>query len=95
MAATDERAATTVVQGYVAPVDPVVERPVRELKAWGKVVVEPGASAAVVLEFGPDAFHHWDESRGSWTVQPGEYDVVIARSSSPADEHARIRLTLT
>ena len=95
IAATGARAATVVVQGYVAPIDPSVERPARELKAWAKLVVEPGASTVGVLEFGSDAFHHWDEASGAWTVDQGEYDLVIARSASPDDEHVRIRITLS
>ena len=93
--ATGDRATTAVVQGYIAPVDPPVERPARELKAWAKLEVEAGEAATAVLELGADAFHHWDDAAGAWTVASGEYDLVIARSSSPTDEHTRVRLTLT
>ena len=90
-----DRDATVVVQGYVAPIDPQVERPTRELKAWAKTVVTGGSSSAVQLSFGPDAFHHWDEAASDWTVAAGDYDIVIARSSAPDAEHARIRIALT
>jgi beta-glucosidase len=93
--ASSDRFATAVVQGYVAPIGPPVERPARELKAWAKVGVEPGESATAVLDLGIDAFHYWDEAAGGWAVAPGEYDLVIARSASPDDEHARVRITLT
>jgi beta-glucosidase len=91
--ATGERDATVVVQGYVAPIAPSAQRPPKELKVWAKAVVAAGTTSASVLEFGPDAFHHWDTATGSWVVEPGEYDLVIA---SAADrEHARIRITVT
>lgn len=93
--ASSDRAATAVVQGYVAPIGPPVERPARELKAWSKIQLGAGGSATAVLEFGTDAFHHWDEASGAWTVAAGEYDVVIARSASPEAEHARVRITVT
>jgi beta-glucosidase len=89
------RAATVVVQGYVAPISPPVERPIRELKAWAKTVVTAASATVVQLTFGPDAFHHWDEADNDWTVAPGDYDIVIAHSSAPDAEHARIRITLT
>ena len=41
--ASGDRRATVVVQGYVAAIDPKVERPAKELRAFAKVVVEPGA----------------------------------------------------
>ena len=93
--ATGDRTATAVVQGYISPIDPPVERPARELKAWAKVGVEPGDAATAVFELGADAFHHWDEATRAWVVAPGDYELVVARSSSPDDEHARIRITVT
>jgi beta-glucosidase len=89
-----DRSSTVVVQGYVAPVAPPVERPARELKAWAKTVVAPGSTTTIDLVFGPDAFHHWDEDGGGWTIAPGEYDIVVAHSSDPAAEHDRCRITI-
>jgi len=91
--ATGERDATVVVQGYVAPVAPSATRPPKELKAWAKSVVPAGASVDATLEFGPEAFHHWDTATAAWLVEPGDYDLVIA--SSAEAEHARIRITIT
>jgi beta-glucosidase len=82
-----------VVQGYVAPVAPSAQRPPKELKAWTKAVVAAGTTMPVTLEFGPDAFHHWDTATGSWLVEPGDYDIVVA--SSAACEHTRLRVTIT
>ncbi len=90
-----DRTATAVVQGYIAPIAAPVERPARELKAWAKVEVPTGESVTASFELGPDAFHHWDEATGAWAIATGEYDLVIARSASPHDEHGRIRITLT
>ena len=91
--ATGERDATAVVQGYVAPIAPRAQRPPKELKVWTKAVVTAGTTSALVLEFGRDAFHHWDTATGSWVVEPGEYDLVIASAADA--EHARIRITVT
>jgi beta-glucosidase len=91
--ATGERDATVVVQGYVAPVASSAKRPPKELKAWAKSVVAAGTTSESVLEFGPDAFHHWDTATAAWIVEPGRYDLVIA--SSAGVEHARIRITVT
>jgi beta-glucosidase len=90
-----DRDVTVVVQGYVAPINPTVERPARELKVWDKQVLSPTSTATVNLTLDSNAFHHWDEASNAWVVAAGEYDVVVARSSSPGDEHQRIRITLT
>jgi beta-glucosidase len=91
--ATSSRDATVVVQGYIAPIAPTATRPPKELRTWAKTVVAAGTTTDVTLEFGPDAFHHWDTATGSWLVEPGDYDIVVA--SSATSEHARLRVTLT
>ena len=87
------RDATVVVQGYVSPVAPSAVRPRKELKAWTKLVVAAGTTAGATVEFGPEAFHHWDTAAAGWTTEPGEYDLVIA--SSAELEHARIRISIS
>ena len=93
ISAIGDRDATIVVQGYVAPAAPSAVRPPKELKAWAKLVTPAGTTTNATLEFGPDAFHHWDTATAGWTIEPGEYDLVIA--SSAEVEHARVRLTVT
>lgn len=95
VANSGDRDVTVVVQCYVAPINPIVERPARELKVWGKQVLSPASNVLVNLTLDSNAFHHWDEAANAWAVAPGEYDVVIARSSSPDAEHQRIGITLT
>jgi beta-glucosidase len=90
--ASGGRAVTDVVQGYVAPIDPPCVRPPKELRAWSKVVVEPGATVDVTLRFGPEAFRRWDPAVGGWIVEPGEYDLVAAASAE--DERGRVRITI-
>jgi beta-glucosidase len=90
--AVGDRDATVVVQGYVAPVEPSALRPPKELKAWTKRVVPAGSTSSVGVEFGPDAFHHWDTATADWMIEPGDYDLVIA--SSAEAEHARVRVTV-
>ena len=90
--ASGDRDATVVVQGYVAPVAPAAVRPPKELKSWAKLVVPAGSTVDATLEFGAEAFHHWDVATAGWLIEPGDYDLVIAASAD--DEHARIRITV-
>jgi beta-glucosidase len=90
--ASGERDATVVVQGYVAPVAPPVEREAKALRTWQKTVVPAGARRAVELDFTPAAFRRWDAAQGGWVVDPGDYDLVIAASAG--DERARLRVAV-
>lgn len=91
--ATGDRDTTVVVQGYVAPVAPSAVRPPKELKSWAKLVIPAGSTVDARLQFGPEAFHHWDTATADWLIEPGDYDLVIGASAD--DEHARIRITIT
>ncbi len=54
-----ERRGAEVVQCYVAPREPRVVRPVKELAAFAKVWLDPGERATVSLELGERAFAYW------------------------------------
>jgi beta-glucosidase len=54
------RAGSHVVQIYVAPREPRVQRPPQELKAFAKVHLEPGRSTTVHFDLDARDFAHWD-----------------------------------
>jgi len=89
---TGDRDVTDVVQVYVRACDPPVERPVKELAAWRKVVTSPGTATLVAVELGPRAFRRWDDVTGGWVVDLGTYEVVVAASA--ADVRQRLPLTI-
>ena len=60
---------------------------------WAKVVVAAGETQQVELVFGPDAFRRWDAEAGGWTVDPGDYDLVIAASAT--DVRSVVRVTIS
>lgn len=77
---TGDRAADEVVQLYIRDVAGNVTRPVRELKGFRRIRLEPGESARVVFELDTDAlaFHGRDNSL---MVEPGEFRAWIGGSS--------------
>ncbi|KAF2836344.1 glycoside hydrolase family 3 protein [Patellaria atrata CBS 101060] len=71
-----------VVQVYIQPIEPSIQRPVRELKGFKKVFVVSGkAATATVSVDAKYAFSYWDESRDKWISEKGEYDILIGTSS--------------
>ncbi len=90
---TSDRAVTAVVQGYVAAIAPTVDRPAKELRAFAKLVVQPGTEVSAILTFDDRAFSRWDTDAAEWVVDHGEYDLVIAASAT--DERSRVRITIT
>ncbi len=78
---TGRRAGDEVVQLYVRPLSPRIDRPVRELKSFARVSLRPGESKIVTLTLGPNAFAYWDTKKHGWQTDPGAYALDIGASS--------------
>ena len=78
---TGNRAGAETIQLYVSDNKASVDRPVKELKAFEKVFLQPGESKEVTLTIGLDALSFYDESSGQWKAEPGIFDVLIGTSS--------------
>jgi beta-glucosidase len=63
---TGSRRGSEVVQCYVAPRQPRLTRPPKELKAFAKVELDPGETRTVSLELSDRAFAYWDPGDPGW-----------------------------
>jgi beta-glucosidase len=85
---TGARAGTEVVQFYLRDVAASAgPRPVRELKGFQKVRLEPGESRDVTFSISTPDLGYYDTA-GHWLVEPGEFQVWISKDSAsgkPAD----------
>ncbi|PPF37943.1 beta-glucosidase [Rathayibacter sp. AY1A3] len=82
-----------VVQVYVATQTGPVRRPVRELRAFSKVALEPGESRTVELDLDRRAFAYWDIELSTWVVPGGEHAIQIGENSSDIVAEESITLT--
>jgi beta-glucosidase len=78
---TGKRAGAEVVQVYVGQPHCSVERPVRELKGFAKVMLQPGQSKRVEIALPREAFAFWHPQKRAWTVEPGQFVIEIGDSS--------------
>ena len=78
---TGSRAGAETVQLYISDKKCSVDRPVKELKAFQKVFLQPGESRDVTLTIGRDALSFYDESKSQWTAEPGDFEALIGTSS--------------
>jgi len=74
------RAGDEVVQLYVRDVLASVARPVRELKGFARVHLEPGESRTVSFSLSPDELRMLDRDL-HWVVEPGVFRVMLGASS--------------
>lgn len=78
---TGDRAGREVVQAYTSLPGGTVQRPVRELKAFASVALEPGETREVVLTVRRKDLAYWDIRVDRWLVEGGAYVVDVAASS--------------
>jgi beta-glucosidase len=91
---TGERAGTETVQLYVRAVDARYDAPLLRLADFRKVRLAAGA--AVELDFRlpvAEALAHWDVVTGAFTVDPGRYELILARSAAAPERTVRLTVT--
>lgn len=70
-----------VVQLYLSDPKCSVKRPVKELKGFSKVFLQPGETKNVSFEISKDDLSYFDTGNHKWTVEPGEFKVHIGAAS--------------
>ena len=78
---TGSRAGSETVQLYISDKQCSVDRPVKELKAFQKVFLQPGESRDVTLTIGCDALSFYNEAKGEWTAEPGAFEALVGTAS--------------
>lgn len=70
-----------ILQLYVRPINPGLKRPLRELKAFSKIHLEPSEAKTVSLSLGPRDFQYFDTARGAWVLDAEAFVIEAAASS--------------
>jgi beta-glucosidase len=89
---TGSRPGADVVQLYISDVKSSVDRPVKELKAFQKVMLQAGETQTVTLTTDKRALSYWDETTDDWKAEPGEF---IAQAGDASDRlTCKVKFTL-
>ena len=76
-----QRAGSETVQLYVHDVKASIDRPLKELKGFCKVSLQPGESKDVSITLGKDALSFYDETTASWKAEPGLFEAWVGNAS--------------
>ena len=78
---TGSVAGAEIVQIYVSAPESSVERPVKELKGFGKIFLEPGKSGEVKVTLDKAAISYFDAEKHDWAAEKGNYRILVGASS--------------
>ena len=81
---TGERAGSETVQLYIRDLVSSVTRPVKELKGFRKVWLEPGESTTVTFDITPELLKFYDVNM-KYVVEPGDFEIMVGSSSRDQD----------
>ena len=68
-------------QLYIRPINPKVERPIKELKEFGKIYLKSQQKADISLKLNDLSLAYFDEKSNDWKVDKGQYEIMIGSSS--------------
>ena len=81
LANTGSRAGAEVAQVYVQEASPSLPRPLKELKGFKKVLLQPGEKQKVSVVLDRNAFAHYDPDKKGWVADKGAYQILVGSSS--------------
>lgn len=89
---TGERAGATTVQLYISDSKCSLPRPVKELKAFQKVFLQPGESREIRLIIDRRALSFYDDRTQQWTAEPGDFEALIGLSATDIASKVKFKL---
>ncbi|MCZ4694623.1 glycosyl hydrolase [Ancylomarina euxinus] len=78
---TGKSKGSEVIQMYVNDVEASVLRPLKELKAFNKVNLNPGETKSVIMEIPVDELAFFDDSKMNWNLESGQFKLMLGTSS--------------
>ena len=70
-----------IAQLYVGLDESMIIRPVKELKGFAKVELEPGQSKKVHIAFDDKTFRYFNVLTNKWEIEKGDYSIYVGASS--------------
>ncbi len=95
LANTGSRAGAEVAQVYVQEASPSLPRPLKELKGFKKVFLQPGEKQKVSVILDRNAFAHYDPDKKGWVADKGAYKILVGGSSRDLPLNAKFKLAET
>jgi len=75
-----EVAGAEVVQLYLHDKNASVDRPIKELKGFDKVFLQPGETQQISIELDKRDLSFWDINSNNWLAEPGDFEVMLGTS---------------
>jgi beta-glucosidase len=89
---TGSRAGAEVAELYVHEDHPHLMRPVKALKGFKRVFLQPGEKQTVSIPLNQSAFAYYDPAQKGWVAQPDNFEILVGSSSRDLRLHDQFKL---
>jgi beta-glucosidase len=89
---TGRRDGEEVAELYIHDLDPKIDKPVRELKGFSKIALQPGETKTVQFTIHPRDLAYFDTPGHQWKADAGKYEIEIGASSRDIRQKAVLQL---
>lgn len=89
---TGDRAGAEIAELYVGEKNPPVLRPIKELKGFKKVFLQPGESRRITLELDQRSFAYFNTATEQWDALADTYNILVGASSEDIRLNGQFKL---
>ncbi len=90
---TGSRPGDEVVQLYVRDLESSVTRPVKELRGFERITLDPGQKKTVTMALPGEKLAFYSERIHDFVVEPGTFDVMVGSSSADVRVTGQLEIT--
>jgi beta-glucosidase len=90
---TGARAGDEVVEMYVKHLDSAVEMPLKQLRGFERIGLQPNETRTVRLPLKGNELTYWDAAKHSFVVEPGKVSIMVGGSSADVRLEKTIAVT--
>lgn len=92
---TGNVAGKEVVELYVEDIESSVIRPIKELKEFAKVELQPNEEKEITFVLGKRAFAYYNTEISDWHVETGDFNILVGGSSVALPLKAKVKVNST
>lgn len=89
---TGKLAGSEVIQLYIHDVVSKIDKPVRQLKAFQKVFLEPGDEKTITMKLSKMDFAGYSVEFAEWVTEPGDFEIFAGTSSRDLPLRVNVRV---
>tara|TARA_S200000501_G_scaffold90423_1_gene83567 strand:- start:278 stop:2713 length:2436 start_codon:yes stop_codon:yes gene_type:complete len=82
-----------IIQVYISKINSKIDRPTKELKGFSKTrLLNVAESSILEIEIPLSDFSYWNEEINNWSIENGEYNILIGSSSRDIKLEEKIKI---